>query len=197
MKVFGFIAAGLLCFGVNQLIAQEEEEFHYEFTVSGSGAFTNGETGQGIHQTASDTGGVLATYRYLFNQFNGLEVDYGHAQFTQEYDFLKDVTGIHSDFDEFTASYVVRYPYKRIAPYVTAGTGAVLFSPSQFAPAARQADATFVYGAGVDVRITRHIAFRAGYRGLVYDAPNFGLPALNTKSVTHLAEPIGGFSFRL
>lgn len=197
MRVFGFIAAGLLCFGANQLAAQEEEEFHYEFTVSGIGAFTNGVTGQRIHQTASDTGGVLGTYRFLFNQFNGLEVDYSHAQFTQEYNLPKDATGIHSDLDEFTASYVVRYPYKRIAPYVTAGTGAVLFSPSQFALATRQADATFVWGAGVDVRIAKHIAFRAGYRGLLYNAPDFGISSFNTKSLATIAEPIGGFSFRL
>lgn len=197
MRVIGFIAAGLLCLGANQLVAQEEEEFHYEFTVSGIGAFTNGVTGQRIHQTASDTGGVLGTYRYLFNQFNGLEVDYGHAQLTQQYNFPGNAAGIRSDLDEFTASYVVRFPYKRIAPYVTAGTGAVLFNPSQALLASRQAEATFVYGAGVDVRITKHVAFRAGYRGLVYDAPNFGIPNLNTKSVTNLAEPIGGFSFRL
>ncbi len=197
MRVLGFIAAGLLCLGANQLLGQEEEEFRYEFTVSGIGVFSNGVTGQGVHQTASDTGGVLGTYRFLFNQFNGVEVDYGHAQFTQQYDLLKNATGIHSDLNEFTASYVVRYPYKRIAPYVTAGTGALLFSPSQFSLAARQADATFAWGLGVDVRIAKRVAFRVGYRGLLYNAPDFGIPTFNTKSLTTIAEPMGGFSIRL
>lgn len=201
MKLVGLIAATALCFGTSGLLAQEEEEFHREITVSGIGAFTAGVKGDGIHQTASSTGGVLATYRYLFNKFNGVEVDYSHAQFTQQYllpALLKE--GVHSDLDEFTAAYIVRYPFKRIAPYLTVGTGAVLFSPSHLmtvSTATRQVDATFAYGAGIDVRITGKIAFRLGYRGLVYNAPDFDVPKLNSKSVTNLAEPTGGFSIRL
>lgn len=201
MKLVAFIAAGALCFGTSQLLAQEEEEFHSEITVSGIGAFTTGVNGERIHQTASSTGGVLATYRYLFNQYNGVEADYSHAQFTQQYDLPALVKeGVHSDLDEFTASYIVRYPSKRISPYATAGTGAVLFNPSRFptvSRASRQVDGAFAYGAGIDVRIAGKIAFRAGYRGLVYTAPDFDVPKLNSKSITNLAEPIAGFSIRL
>lgn len=203
MKLVCLIAAGALVFGTSQLVAQEEEEFHSEITVSGIGAFTSGVTGQGIHQTASSAGGILATYRYMFNKYNGIETDYSHAQFTQQYSFpalIKD--GIHSDLDEFTASYVFRYPYKRVSPYATAGTGGVLFNPSHFVassgtPATRTVDAAFAYGAGIDVRISKKIAFRAGYRGLVYSAPDFGITGFNTKKVTNLAEPTAGFSIRL
>jgi hypothetical protein len=42
----------------------------------------------------------------------------------------------------------------------------------------------------------KHVALRAEYRGLVYSAPDFGLTALNTNTVTHTAQPSAGIVFR-
>lgn len=169
--------------------------------MSAIGAFTAGVDGNGIHQSASSTGGVLASFRYLFTGSQGLEVDYSHAQFTQQYANVAMNTGVHSDLDEFTASYVLRYPSKRVSPFLSAGTGAVMFSPSGHAFGislipTQQPNAVFAYGGGVDIRCTGKLFFRAAYRGLVYDAPNFGIPGIRTGGVTHLAEPVAGFGFR-
>ncbi len=59
-----------------------------------------------------------------------------------------------------------------------------------------EAKAAFVYGGGVDLGISKRFAIRVGYRGLVYKAPGFGNTLLKTGSITHLAEPVGGVTYR-
>jgi hypothetical protein len=44
--------------------------------------------------------------------------------------------------------------------------------------------------------LLKHVALRAEYRGLVYSAPDFGLSALNTNTVTHTAQPSAGLVIR-
>lgn len=200
MKSVVVVASVFVLFCAGQLRAQEELDHHTEIGISGIGAFTSERSGQGIDQKATDTGGVLASLRFLFTAHQGVEIDYSHAQFSQEY--LSPVLGInsriHTDLDEFTASYVVRFPVRRVVPYLSAGAGAVLFIPSRSRAFVRQPSqtpyATFVYGAGMDIKCTDWLVFRFGYRGLVYSAPDFGIPALNVRTGTNLAEPMGGFA---
>ena len=201
MRTFAVISVAILAFGTTAIYAQEEELRHSEIAVQGVGAFTSGVQGRGLDQNATNTGGVLASYRYLFTQHQAIEVNYGHDQFTQQYQTIgfSYRTNIHTDLDEFTASYVLRFPMKRVVPFVSAGTGAVLFTPSHLLVLNTQkpnqeALATFVYGGGVDIKCTNWLVFRLGYRGLVYSAPNMGIPALDVRSITHLAEPAGGFA---
>jgi opacity protein-like surface antigen len=72
-----------------------------------------------------------------------------------------------------------------------------MFDPKNFAGATTQARAAFVYGAGADINMSRHLFMRAEHRGLVYNSPTFGIPELaRTDRVTHAAEPTVGFGFR-
>ena len=61
-----------------------------------------------------------------------------------------------------------------------------------------QAKAAFVYGGGVDLGITKRLSVRVGYRGLLYKSPDFKVitPFIKTGAITHLAEPVGGLTFR-
>jgi opacity protein-like surface antigen len=86
-------------------------------------------------------------------------------------------------------------------PYVLAEGGALIFSPTNnafgtVAGAERQSAGVFVYGGGADFPIVKHVSLRAEYRGLVYNAPDFGLSALNTDKVTHAVQPSAGIVFR-
>jgi hypothetical protein len=133
MKSIAMVASVFVLFCAGQLRAQEELDHHSEIGVSGIGAFTSETSGRGITQNATDTGGVLASLRFLFTSHQGVEIDYSHVQFSQEY--LSPILGInsriHTDQHEFTASYVLRFPVRRVAPFLSAGTGAVLFTPSR------------------------------------------------------------------
>jgi opacity protein-like surface antigen len=62
--------------------------------------------------------------------------------------------------------------------------------------AQRQATGVFAYRGGADFPLVKHIALRAEYRGLVYNAPDFGLTPLNTKTITHTAQPSAGIALR-
>ena len=89
----------------------------------------------------------------------------------------------------------------RLTPYVLAEGGALVFEPTGNAfgavvGAERQARGVFVYGGGADFPIVRHVSLRAEYRGLVYNAPDFGLRNLGTHTVTHTAQPSAGIVFR-
>lgn len=77
---------------------------------------------------------------------------------------------------EFSPSAVVRFPTStRVSPYLQAGAGAVIFVPKGASSpwVSRQYRAAGIIGSGVNVRLTRHIDFTAGYRGVIYRTPLF------------------------
>ena len=105
--------------------------------------------------------------------------------------------GVKNYSHEATTSYVFRLPVKRVTPFVSAGAGALVFDPKNFQGSDSQARAAFVYGAGADLTISRHVFMRAEYRGLVYNSPTFNLTSLDgTDRLTHRAEPSIGFGYR-
>ena len=82
-----------------------------------------------------------------------------------------------------------------------AGTGALRLSPAASnaypqSAAQKQARQAFDYGGGVNFALSKRVALRVEYRGLVYFAPDMGFSRLGTNSVTHLAQPSVGLSFR-
>jgi outer membrane immunogenic protein len=198
------IAAGLLSLGLLVNGAQAQEESRQDITVSAFGIFQQGTTGNGITQTGTESTGVLATYRWFFTDHQGVEIDYGFGRFNQQFSAPNATTpfslGVPADMNEATASYVYRHPIgHRLTPFVTAGTGALLFVPDAFtvggASGTTFATPDFVYGAGADLAVSRRVSLRLGYRGHVFEAPNFGVSGVRTNSVTHMAEPFAGLSF--
>jgi opacity protein-like surface antigen len=83
--------------------------------------------------------------------------------------------------------------------FVSAGTGALVFLPNAFTFGGTNgttfATPDFVYSAGADLAVSRRVSLRLGYRGHVFEAPDFGVPGIRTNSVTHMAEPFAGLSF--
>ena len=190
----------VLAAGLTVLPAFGQEEFtqKQEVTVLEFGDFLKSTTSNAVRNDADNTGGVLASYRYFFNQHNGVEVNYAYSKFTDRYGFGSTLTSLESRSHEVSAAYVFRFsPIKRITPFAEAGVGGVVFDPKSFSGASSQARAAFVYGGGADVNLSRHIYVRAEYRGLVYNSPTWGVTALNRfDRVTHTAEPALGIGYR-
>jgi opacity protein-like surface antigen len=177
--------------------SQEEEPLRKsEVTVQALGSFVKSTTNDGIRQGATNSGGVLGSYRYLFNRYNGVEFSYGYTLNTQNYAFPTSSSAVNAYSHEASASYIVRLPLKHWTPFALAGAGALVFDPKDAPTAATQTRPAFVYGAGADFNFTPRIYFRAQYRGLVYNSPNFDLPALGVDRLTHRAEPSAGLGFR-
>ena len=201
------IVAGVVSLGLLVTAAQAQEEYRNDATVSALGSFQQSTSGKGINQTSTDSAGVLATYRFFFTNHQGVEVNYGYSRFSQQFTSLttsapfQGTLGVPANTNEATASYVLRWGLgHRLTPFVSAGTGALLFTPTNSFAVGGIGSSTFatpdfVYSAGADFALSRRVSFRLGYRGHVYQAPDFGIAGIGTGSVTHMAEPFGGVSF--
>lgn len=195
--MFGKKTAGALVFTAlitMPAFSQEESEvYKNDAAVQAYGSFVKSTTDNGVKQSATNSGGVLASYRFFFNNHNGVEVNYGYALNTQSY----ASAGVKSYSHEATAAYIFRFPLRRWSPFVLAGVGGLVFDPKDFATASTQARAAFVYGGGADFNLSSRIFMRAEYRGFVYNSPTYDLANLNgLDRVTHRAEPSIGFGYR-
>ena len=185
------LAAALI--SVPAFAQQENETYRNDVAVQAFGSFVKSTTQNGVEQTATNSGGVLASYRFFFNKNNGVEVNYGYSLNTQSYSGF----GVNSFSHEATAAYVFRVPLRHWSPFALAGAGGLVFDPKDFTGATAQGRAAFVYGAGADFRLSNRLFLRAEYRGLVYNSPTFDLAGLNgLDRVTHRAEPSIGFGYR-
>jgi len=177
--------------------AQSEEPERNEVSVQAFGSFLKSTTDNGVQNSATNSGGVLGSYRYFFGVHHGVEANYGYSLNTQNYVSSSGALGVKNYSHEISAAYVFRLPLKRFTPFVTAGAGALVFDPKDFQGADSQTRAAFVYGGGADFKITHHVFLRAEYRGFVYNSPTYNLTSLDgTDRITHRAEPSIGFGYR-
>jgi len=168
-----------------------------EATVQAFGSFVKSTTQNGVDQGATNSGGVLASYRFFFSDSHGVEVNYGYSLNTQTFGLPTGPVGVKANQHEVTTAYVYRHALRGFTPFAEAGVGALIFNPSDAPGTSTQARAAFVYGAGADVNLTHRVFLRAEYRGLVYNSPTFDYaPAQGTDRVTHRAEPSIGFGYR-
>jgi opacity protein-like surface antigen len=194
--VSGLIAAALLLASS----AKAQDAFmRNEVGLQGAGFFTKDSQQNGTRQHSTDTGGFLVNYRFHINGWLAAEANYGYARDTQQNFTPTRNFGIQSNVHQATGALVVNIPVyvHRMRPYVLAGTGALVFSPTNAAGgfvsgAQRQARPAFVYGGGVDYKLVQHVAVRLEYRGFVYDRPDFGIAALSSNVTTNTAEPSAG-----
>lgn len=179
------------------VFSQEGEGTRSEVSVQAFGSFVKSTTSNGVQQSATDSGGVLASYRFFFRPNHGVEVNYGYSLNTQGYGLASGLLGVKSNQHEVTAAYVYRRPLHRFTPFVEAGVGGLIFDPTEAPGTSTQARAAFIYGGGADFSLTHRLFMRAEYRGLVYNSPTFDLPgAIGNDRVTHRAEPSIGFGYR-
>ena len=177
--------------------SQSETPGKNEVSVQAFGSFVKSTTNNGIENTATNSGGVLGSYRYFFNTHSGVEANYGYSLNTQNYGSTGGVLGVKSYSHEVSAAYVFRLPMRKFTPFVLAGAGGLIFDPKDFAGASSQARAAFVYGGGADFDVTHHVFVRAEYRGFVYNSPTYDLTSLSgVDRTTHRAEPSVGFGYR-
>jgi opacity protein-like surface antigen len=200
MSKFLVIIAAITMLAVGA-VAQEGRS---EVSLQGTGVFTKDTTGQGNLQRTTESGGFLVGYRYHFNRWLAAETVYGYNRSTQQFFTGGGVSRVQANAHQATGGFVVNLPVPsrfRVSPYVLAEGGALVFDPTgnafaSIAGAQSQARGVFVYGGGADFPIVKHISLRAEYRGLVYNAPDFGFRNLSTNTTTHTAQPSAGIVFR-
>ena len=194
--VVSFVA-GVAALAIPAFSQQSENPGKHEVSVQALGSFVKSTTQDGIENKATNSGGVLGSYRFFFSRHHGVEGDYAYALNTQTYGLPSGVVGVKTYSHEVSGAYVFRLPMRKLTPFALAGVGALVFAPKDAPAINSQTRAAFVYGAGADFSLSRHIFARAQYRGFVYNSPTYDLTVLsNVDRVTHRAEPSIGFGYR-
>ena len=67
--------------------SQSETPGKNEVSVQAFGSFVKSTTNNGVENKATNSGGVLGSYRYFFNTHSGVEANYGYSLNTQSYGF--------------------------------------------------------------------------------------------------------------
>jgi opacity protein-like surface antigen len=197
--IFLFIASGFA------------QDYKSEFSVQGTANLpresTNNSTAIDIPYDATKSGGFLIGYRYHLNSWFALQGNYGFTRDTQKaFDPFSGEEDIQAHVHQLTGEAVITAPSSsRVRPYGLAGIGGVFFRPTD-SPSnnfigssgrpTNQTKPAFVYGGGVDFDISKYLALRAEYRGLIYTIPDFHFPAFASDNFTHLAQPSVGLVWR-
>src|ERR1700731_5170509 len=76
--------------------SQSEDPGKNEVSVQAFGSFLKSTTQNGIQNSATNSGGVLGSYRYFFNAHSGVEANYGYSLNTQSYGSTSGLLGVKS-----------------------------------------------------------------------------------------------------
>lgn len=180
-----------------------QETLRNEVSVQGTGFLTRDSEGNGIRQHTTDSGGLLTSYRFHFNNWLAADGSYGYTRNTLQNFTSAGAFNVQANIHQTTGALVVSSPRRvfGLIPYGLAGAGALTFDPSGnpggfVSGADRQTKAAFVYGGGADINLTQRFGLRFEYRGLVYKRPDFGQVSLDSDVTTHTAQPSAGFVIR-
>jgi len=177
------------------------QEVRHEVTVQGSGFFNKQTTDGGITNKPTNSGGVMAGYRFNVKNWLAVEGDYDYSRNSQKFLTGSSTTFIPMNVHAATGTAIVKLPsfkaptVKALFPFVLAGGGAMFFDPRGASINKEQTRAAFVYGGGFDVPVAKRIALRAQYRGFVYKTPDFEMANLKMDKYTHSAVPSAGLVF--
>ena len=194
--IFLFIASGIA------------QDYKSEVSVQGTANLPKNSDNLDIPHEATKSGGFLIGYRYHLNPWFAVQGDYGYTRDTQKYfDPFLGEADVQANIHQLMGEAVITAPSRsRVRPYALAGIGGLFFRPTNSlnnsflgignGSGNNQTKAAFVYGGGVDFDLTKFVALRAEYRGLLYKIPDFQIPGLSTDNFTHMAQPSVGLVWR-
>jgi outer membrane immunogenic protein len=187
-------------------MAQEDLRSQVNIQVTGlipKDSNATDSNGDPITSHSNNSAGFLAGYTFHLNRWVALEGDYGFNRNTTTYSGSFGTSGIEANVHQMTGAFLLSLPIKvpRMRPYALAGGGALRFDPtsnldSTTLGALAQTKGAFLYGAGMNIDMTRHFGVRGEYRGMLVKVPDFAVATLAMGTTTHLAQPSGGIYFR-
>ena len=174
-------------------------------SVSGIEKRDAATTNNNLAISPSSTVGELITLRYVAKPLVGFEFNFGNSRYTQNFTFTPPLvpnllhsaqTGVH----EMTLGYVAHTPKLfGVQPYLGAGGGTIRFSPTPNGGEGLpfQYRAAYYYNLGGEYTFpASHFGVRAGFRQLIYLAPDFQTNYLTITRRTVTSEPSFGFFLR-
>src|SRR5271165_2432490 len=130
MKKLTELAIILVLFGISSWA----QEVRNEVTVQGAGLFNKKTTGNGITNEPTNSGGMMAGYRFNLKNWLAVEGDYDYFRDGQKFLTSSSTTSIPMNVHAATGTAIVKLPsfktpfnipgVKIVAPFVLAGGGA-------------------------------------------------------------------------
>src|ERR1700761_1516576 len=172
--LLGFVAAG------------HAQESRQDASISFIGVTAPDVNGLGVFPMHStNTGGALASYRYMLTPRSALELNYSFAQNTIYYNNISFGGHVHSRQQELSGAYVYSRTYGRYNPFAEAGFGGMIFTPiidngTSDKDIKQNTNIGGLFGAGLAYEISPSFDIRAEYRGFLLKAPDFGVASFKT-----------------
>src|SRR5208337_2012540 len=138
----------LICFG----ISASAQEVKNELTVQGSGFFHKQTAANGITNEPTNSGGVMAGYRFNLKNWLAVEGDYDYFRNHEKFSTSSGITFVPLNVHAATGTAVVKLPsfrmpaVKVVSPFVLAGGGAMFFDPRGGSVSNKASRGAFVYG---------------------------------------------------
>ena len=95
----------------------QSETPRQEISAQAFGSFVTSTTQNGIENKATNSGGVLGSYRFFFSEHHGIEANYGYSLNTQSYGSPEGVLGVKTYSHEVSGAYVFRIPLRKVTPF--------------------------------------------------------------------------------
>jgi len=180
------------------------QEGKADVAVSGMAVLTKDSSGNGIDQAVTDSGGILASFRYQIRRNGALELNYGRTRNSQIYTnssaftFQEQQANVH----ELTAAYVYQLNRKqKLSPFVLGGGGLLFVRPitkstHSLIDPQNDTEGTILLGVGANYRLTNALGVRVQFRALMYKDPDFGVNAASTGAWALTGEPSIGLTLR-
>lgn len=150
-----------------------------------------------LGQSAAPSTGTLGTFRQTFSPWLGYSVNLGYSRISEQYlnGAFGSLQGSKADANmyETSVTYIAHtHAGRRISLFGELGPGLTTFLPVERGANSSlsvQVRPTAVFGSGIDVHLTHRFDFRAQYRGLLYNNPDFETGDYLSKKITLTSEP--------
>lgn len=173
-----------------------------EGSVNIFGQFTGSSSGNGVHDSPTDSLGVLTTVRQSLHPWLGWEVNYSYTRFSERYTTPVFPVQVQNNMHEVTGAYLLQGPSLPILgfqPFAAVGVGGLIFLPTSVGGQKynQQWRVPLLYEFGVNYPLlTSHLGLRLQYRGLLYKTPDYNASLVTTGARRQTSEPSIGAYFR-
>lgn len=177
-----------------------------DVALSAYRTFNTATSGNGLHQTPSNSIGGMLELRHIQNPFVGYEVTYSYNRNNQTFAPISGSCGYFCGYgtlaqtayqNEVGLDWVLSAKIASLRPFAVAGLGFMITTPATYGydlnTIVRPA---YIYGGGIDWGGER-LGLRLQFRDNLYKAPDLSGAYSTTGAFTHTAESMIGVYLRL
>jgi len=197
---------GAIVVAVAAALCGTQAQAQTDVVLSGFRTFTSSTTAFGTHQAPSDSEGGLFEWDHIANPLVGYEFNFSFNPANESYSPATGNCGtvcgqpplsISGKAFQFGGNWIVSMKSKSLRPFVLGGIALRVTAPGSSPYSVNTVvRPAFVYGAGIDWSLSKHLGLRLQARGNTTKAPNLSDLYTATAQYTQVYEPMAGVFYR-